>query len=142
MWPPWLRNHPADWAPGTLDRAALQQAAATLRAEGQEDQLAQWVALLEHKAVPCGPINAVDQAFADAQVVARSLKVNQPLALESINSTAITSIASVASPLRMVDTPPVLHRPPPALGEHTDAVLAELKLDGAAIAALRQAGVV
>ena len=33
MWPPWLRNHPADWAPGTLDRAALQQAAATLRAE-------------------------------------------------------------------------------------------------------------
>ena len=103
---------------------------------------AQWVALLEHKAVPCGPINAVDQAFADAQVVARSLKVNQPLALESINSTAITSIASVASPLRMVDTPPVLHRPPPALGEHTDAVLAELKLDGAAIAALRQAGVV
>ena len=103
---------------------------------------AQWVALLENKAVPCGPINAVGEAFADAQVVARGLKVNQPLAPVVAIHTAITSIASVASPLRMVDTPPVLHRPPPALGEHTDGVLAELGLDTAAIAALRERGIV
>ncbi|MES2952016.1 MAG: CaiB/BaiF CoA-transferase family protein [Pseudomonadota bacterium] len=103
---------------------------------------AQWVALLEDKAVPCGPINAIDQAFADAQVVARGLKVNQPLALGTIEHTAIESIASVASPLRLADTPPVLHNAPPALGEHTDAVLAGLGLDAAAIAQLRQAGVV
>ena len=103
---------------------------------------AQWVALLEHKAVPCGPINGVDEAFADAQVVARGLKVNQPLAPAIADSTAITSIASVASPLRMVDTPPVLHRPPPALGEHTDAVLASLGLDATSIARLRDQGVV
>jgi formyl-CoA transferase len=43
----------------------------------------------------------------------------------------------VASPLRLTATPPVLRRPPPALGEHTDEVLAELGLDAAAIAALR-----
>ena len=103
---------------------------------------AQWVALLEHKAVPCGPINALDEAFADAQVVARGLKVNQPLAPVAHDNNAITSIASVASPLRLMDTPAVLHRPPPALGEHTDAVLTGLGLDVAAIAQLRRQGVV
>jgi formyl-CoA transferase len=44
--------------------------------------------------------------------------------------------------MRLVDTPPVLRRPPPALGEHTDEVLGELGLDTAAIAALRANGIV
>jgi len=103
---------------------------------------AQWIALLEDKAVPCGPINTVGQAFVDAQVQARGLKLNQPLALATTAQTAIESIASVASPLRLQDTPPVQNRPPPALGEHTDAVLAGLGLDTQAIAALRRQGVV
>ena len=103
---------------------------------------AQWVALLEDKAVPCGPINDLGQAFDDAQVTARGLKVNQPLALMDKGLVAIESIATVASPLRLVDTPPVLKRAPPALGEHTDEVLLGLGLDAAAVAALRLAGVV
>ena len=102
----------------------------------------QWVALLEDKAVPCGPINAIDEAFADEQVIARGLKVNQPVAPVGNKYNAIKSIASVASPLRMSDTPPVLQRPPPALGEHTDTVLADLGLDATAITRLREQGVV
>lgn len=103
---------------------------------------AQWVALLEDKAVPCGPINDLGQAFDDAHVKARGLKVNQPLVLMDKVLVAIESVATVASPLRLVDTPPVLKRAPPALGEHTDEVLLGLGLDAAAVAALRQAGVV
>jgi formyl-CoA transferase len=103
---------------------------------------AQWVALLEDKAVPCGPINDIGQAFADAQVKARGLVVNQPVAGESIAVLGVNSIATVASPLRLTATPPVLLRAPPALGEHTGEVLAELGLDAAQVAALRAAGVV
>ena len=103
---------------------------------------AQWIALLENKAIPCGPINSVGQAFADEQVLARQLVVNQAVAPVNTAQTAIQSIASVASPLRLMDTPPVLHRAPPALGEHTDEVLATLGLDAAAIAALCTSGVV
>ena len=33
---------------------------------------AQWIALLEDKAVPCGPINTIGQAFSDEQVLARN----------------------------------------------------------------------
>jgi formyl-CoA transferase len=103
---------------------------------------ADWIALLEDKAVPCGAINDIGQAFADAQVQARGLKLNQALAPAIIDDTAIESIASVASPLRLSGTPPVLHRAPPMLGEHTNEVLAGLGLAADVVTGLRAQGVV
>jgi formyl-CoA transferase len=44
--------------------------------------------------------------------------------------------------MRLMDNPPVLHRAPPSLGEHTNEVLAGLGMDAAAIENLRKAGVV
>jgi formyl-CoA transferase len=113
-----------------------------IEAETRKHTTAQWIALLEHRAVPCGPINTVAQAFDDAQVKARQLVVHQTLAPAAAAQTGVQSIASVASPLRLLDTPPVLHRAPPTLGEHTDEVLRELGLDATALAHLRAAGVV
>jgi len=103
---------------------------------------AQWIALLEDKAVPCGPINHIGQAFADPQVQARGLVVEQPRAADRVAQDGIASVRGVASPMRLMDTPPVLRRPPPALGEHTDEVLAELGLTPADIAGLRSAKVI
>jgi len=113
-----------------------------IEAETRKHTTAQWIALLEHRAVPCGPINTVAQAFDDPQVKARELVVRQPLAPAAAAQTGVRSIASVASPLRLLDTPPVLNRPPPALGEHTDEVLRDFGLDDAAFAHLRATGVV
>lgn len=94
---------------------------------------AAWIALLEDKAVPCGPINTIAQAFDDAQVRARGLRVDLPRDAGD----GIAQVATVASPLRLGANPPVLRHAPPALGQHTDEVLAELGLSAQAIAALR-----
>ncbi|MBU1360551.1 MAG: CoA transferase [Gammaproteobacteria bacterium] len=99
---------------------------------------AEWIALLEDKAVPCGPINDIGQAFQDDQVKARGLAVSMPRDAGD----GIEAIVGVASPLRLQATPPVLRRAPPALGQHTDEVLAEMGVDPERLAALRAAGVV
>jgi formyl-CoA transferase len=138
--PEWATD--ARYASNTLrvkHRSALIPA---MEAVTRTRSTADWIALLEDKAVPCGAINDIGQAFADAQVQARSLKLNQALAPAVIDGTAIESIASVASPLRLSATPPVLHRAPPMLGEHTDEVLAGLGLAADVVAGLRAKGVV
>jgi formyl-CoA transferase len=103
---------------------------------------AEWIALLEDKAVPCGAINNIAQAFDDEQVKARGLHITQPRWPDGKAGDNVVDIAGVASPLRLTATPPVLRHAPPALGQHTEEVLRELGLDAARIAHLRDGGVI
>ena len=105
--------------------------AATLKPRRRAD----WLAALEAAKVPCGPINGLDDVFADPQVQARAMVDTMPHPLAG-------SIDLVASPLKLSATPPVARRPPPLLGQHTDEVLAEIGLDAGQIADLRRQGVV
>ncbi|WNO05263.1 CaiB/BaiF CoA transferase family protein [Rhodoferax mekongensis] len=109
-----------------------------------------WIALLEDKAVPCGPINTLARAFADPQVQARGLVQNQRVARveyaqaapETIANASYESIRTVASPIRLSAAPVQLRYPPPALGEHTQVVLTELGLDAGQIQDLQARGIV
>jgi crotonobetainyl-CoA:carnitine CoA-transferase CaiB-like acyl-CoA transferase len=80
---------------------------------------AEWVAALEAADVPCGPINTLDQVYADPQVVARN-------AVEVATRAAGTAMKLAASPVRMSATPPLTRAAPPALGQDTEQVLREL----------------
>ena len=99
---------------------------------------AEWIKLLEDKAVPCGPINNIAEAFDDDQVKARGLHVQTPRDAGD----GIGTISTVASPMRLTATPPVVRRPPPAMGQHTEEILAEMGRSQAQIAQLRESGVV
>ena len=78
-----------------------------------------WVAAMAAVEVPCGPINTIDRVFADPHVQFRGMRLELP-------HSAVGSVPSVASPMRFSETPITYRRGPPALGEHTDEVLARV----------------
>jgi crotonobetainyl-CoA:carnitine CoA-transferase CaiB-like acyl-CoA transferase len=98
---------------------------------------AHWLEGLEKLGVPCGPVNNIDQVFADPQVLARGMKI------EMEHTGAGVHLPMIGSPIKMSATPPSYRRAPPACGEHTDEVLAELLgLSASEIAGLRDRGIV
>ncbi|MFN3673819.1 MAG: CaiB/BaiF CoA transferase family protein [Bosea sp. (in: a-proteobacteria)] len=76
------------------------------------------LAALEKVGVPAGPINAVDEVFADPQVLARGIRVD----LASAPAKGGT-IPTVASPIVMDGVRQVSARPSPGLGEHEREIL-------------------
>jgi crotonobetainyl-CoA:carnitine CoA-transferase CaiB-like acyl-CoA transferase len=59
----------------------------------------EWLDALEPVGVPCGPINRLDQVFADPQLAARGLRRDLPHALAGI-------VPQVGTPIRFSATPP------------------------------------
>jgi crotonobetainyl-CoA:carnitine CoA-transferase CaiB-like acyl-CoA transferase len=105
-------------------------------AETSKRSMADLIAAMEKRGVPCGPINTVDKVFNDPHVQARQLRRDVP-------HTQQGSVPSVASPLRLSDSPVSYEHGPPLLGEHTDQVLEQhLGLDAARLADLRKRGVI
>lgn len=97
---------------------------------------AEWLAALRAAQVPCGPINDLQQVFAEPQVRHRRLRVDLP------HPTA-GSAPGVRNPVLFARTPVEYARAPPPLGADTDEVLGQrLGLDAATLAGLRERGVV
>ena len=130
-----------DWAADprfvkNADRVRNEATLTPLLAERFRDfTRAELTALLDAAGVPCGPINAVPDVFADPQVQHRQMLRHLPHPLAG-------SVPQVVSPIRMLDAPLSYDRAPPTLGQHTAEVLAELGLDGAAHDALAAKGIV
>jgi crotonobetainyl-CoA:carnitine CoA-transferase CaiB-like acyl-CoA transferase len=131
--PEWLERPDWQTAAGRSDgRAAINAAIAEVTATQSS---AHWIALFEAVGIPCGPINSIDQVFADPQVqhLGMAAEVTHPrLGAQRMVSTA----------LNMDGADDRIRRPTPDPGQHTEEVLRELGFDAAAIAALRDKGVV
>lgn len=105
----------------TTDRAANQnELRAILEEIFSQKDAASWLDAFREAGVPCAPINTYSAVLADPQV--GYMQWVQELALPNGVATK-----TFVSPVRFNGrTAPVLRRPP-ALGEHNDEVLAELK---------------
>jgi formyl-CoA transferase len=97
--------------------------------------VAEWVALLNDAGVACGPISRLDQVFADPQVKQAGL------VHEQVHAT-FGPVRVLGLPVHLGRTPPSVRTPAPVAGAHTREVLTALGYDEAAIAALREAGVI
>jgi glutaryl-CoA transferase len=100
-----------------------------------QDTAESWVAKLKAVGVPCGRINTVAQALDDPHTAARRM-------VETVTHPTIGELKMLGIPFKFSDTPAAVGRAPPTLGQHTDEILAELGMDTAAIAALRQGKVI
>jgi crotonobetainyl-CoA:carnitine CoA-transferase CaiB-like acyl-CoA transferase len=133
---PDLVTHPDfnDTGKRRRNRDALNAAIAEIT-RGMSNQ--QVVDLLTKAGVPCGPIYSIDQTFKDPQV--RHLGIAR-----KVEHARLGTLGVVGQPINLSSAPQpeTLRMPTPELGEHSDAVLAELGYDADAIAQLRKNNVI
>jgi crotonobetainyl-CoA:carnitine CoA-transferase CaiB-like acyl-CoA transferase len=96
---------------------------------------AYWLERLNEAGVACGPINTVDQVFADPQVQHLNM-------VEEIASPHFNPLRVIGQPFRLSNGSSRLRRRPPEHGEHTDEILMSIGYDAEAIVGLRTRGVV
>lgn len=114
------------------NRAALNE---RLEAITGTRTVEEWVALLEAKGVPCGPINTVDRVFSDPHVRARGMRVD-------LEHPTYGTVPSIRNPIRFSETPLEFTVAPPTLGQHTNQVLRGLGLSDDTISSLHQEKIV
>ncbi len=122
-----------DWvsqAQRSKDRQAINAAIAAVT---RTQPSAHWIDLFEGAGIPCGPINTIDQVFADPQV--RHLGLATP-----VTHRRLGQVSLVSSPVNIEGVPRTVRTATPEKGEHTGAVLAGLGYSEAEIAGLRAAG--
>jgi crotonobetainyl-CoA:carnitine CoA-transferase CaiB-like acyl-CoA transferase len=81
----------------------------------------QWVDGLAELAVPAGPVNTVDQVFADPQVQARGMKVSMPY-----RGSRDGKVDLIGNPIKFSETPVEYRFAPPRAGQDSDDILQEL----------------
>lgn len=109
------------WDQGTRREEVNAAFAAAFARRDRDD----WVAALRERDVCVEPVLDLPEALAQPQAAARGCVAG----------------GALVSPLRLSATPVAAPRRAPALGEHTDAVLAEAGFAPAEIAALRERGI-
>ena len=97
---------------------------------------AYWVKLMNDAGVPCGPINSIDQTFAEPQV--------QHLGIaKRVQHPTLGDIKVIGQPINLTKAPqPAEYRPTPGLGQNTDEILTGLGHTAKDIVALREHGVI
>jgi crotonobetainyl-CoA:carnitine CoA-transferase CaiB-like acyl-CoA transferase len=94
-----------------------------------------WIELLDEAGIPCGPINTIDQVFADPQV--EHLDMARPVDHPRLGAQRL-----VGTPINLDGVTNGIRQPTPEAGQHGAEILGQLGYDEDAIARLRAEGVI
>src|SRR3984957_11551302 len=117
------------FARGSDRMAQLAELEAVLTQHFRKQTRTHWLAALEEKGVPCGPVNNMLQALEDPQTLAREMVVE-------VEHSTLGPVKTIGLPVKFSDTPGKIRRGAPVYGEHTREVLRQYGFDDARIEAL------
>jgi hypothetical protein len=86
----------------------------------QARTIEEWEKFFNDAGIPAGPVYAMDSALDHPQVRHREMVVSRP-------HPVLGEVSLLGLPVKFSETPGDVHRIPPELGEHTDAILKELE---------------
>lgn len=95
----------------------------------------EWEQIMNDEGIPAGPVYGIDQSLEHPQVRHREMVIER-------DHPVMGTVRLLGMPVKLSETPADIHRIPPALGEHTAAVLGEIGLSGQEMRRLREQGVI
>jgi formyl-CoA transferase len=131
--PDWLQN--PDWKTQggrSTNRRAINAAISEITVTQPSNH---WIELFEANGIPCGPINTIDQVFADPQVkhLGMATKMQSPYVGEKEIVASAINISGFSKAVRSYT---------PNAGEHSDEILKSVGYTDAELNDMRQKGVI
>jgi formyl-CoA transferase len=115
--PEWIDDPRFDSNPKRVARRA--ELTSLLEAIFPARTTAEWLGRLHAAGVPAAPIQTVADVLSDPQVLLREMVVD-------LDHPRLGILRTLGTPVRSAGAPPFRPAAPPALGEHTDAILGGL----------------
>jgi crotonobetainyl-CoA:carnitine CoA-transferase CaiB-like acyl-CoA transferase len=116
--------------------AARAELIPVMREVFRERTTAEWLSTLPALRIPAGPINDIPTVLNDPHTLARDM-------VQWVEHPVLGPIQVLGPVPKISETPATVHRAPPLLGEHTDAILRdELGYSSLAIEGLREDGII
>ena len=128
---PIARNHLDRTVLKMLYQERFDELESTMRETISQRTRDEWLELLHAADAPCGPVLTLGELKADPHIQRRALIVEEENGMGA-------RVEQVAYPVRFSETPTIIERLAPALGEHTEEILMDLGYSSNEIKELRK----
>jgi crotonobetainyl-CoA:carnitine CoA-transferase CaiB-like acyl-CoA transferase len=123
------------YIPHQWDSSKRAEMAAHFKAKFATKTRDEWFEILKQTDICAGPVYSLEEALKDPHNLAREMVVE-------VEHPTLGKIKHLGIGTKLSDTPGSVRTTAPKAGQHTDEVLSSIGYDGAAIAALKERGVV